>query len=71
MTILSLVQRVLGVHPDPVTHNTVTPSEADRDQHKEFVLRRQQEAILNEYNHAAYLRKELAASALRIVAVDR
>jgi hypothetical protein len=71
MTVVSLLQRVLGVQPNPITPKSVRPSSADRDSRKEAVLSAQQDAFLREYNQSVYLRKELAECALRIVGGER
>lgn len=71
MTMVGLVQRILGVYPDPITPRDVKPSQNDRDETKEAVLSKQQDQFLSAYNHSVYLRKELAASALRIVSGER
>lgn len=71
MTIMRIIQKLTGVHPVPVTHNDVRPSAVDRDLRSERKLANQQDEFLQAYNHSVYLRKELAASALRIVAGDR
>lgn len=69
MSILGVIQNVLGIHPNPVV--AVIPSDEDRDHFSERKLARQQDELLAAYNQSVHFRKELAATALRIVAGDR
>lgn len=71
MTVMGFIQKITGLRVNPITHLDVVPSDLDRDPASELRLRKQQDEFLQVYNHSVYLRKELAASALRIVAGDR